>query len=131
VAAGEAVVVVVPTTTVAAVVVTWFVTVWVAVTVTGDAGAVTVTGSVGVVSVTVSCGRVTVTVVVRIGWAGAASVVVGTKSVVIAAVVVRDGTESVGVDLVGVVRVPSAAWFPPPHEVRTTAVATPMAAAVT
>jgi hypothetical protein len=108
VAAGDAVVVVVPTTTVPVVAVTCAVTVCVAVTVTGVGG--------GAVAVTVDGGCVTDTVVVLIG---AAVVVTG------ADVVVRTGAESVGVDRVADVRVPTAPWLPPPHEVRANAVATP------
>jgi hypothetical protein len=129
VAAGAAVVVVVPTTTVPVVVVTCAVIVWVVVTVTWVGG--------GAVSVTVDGGWVTVTVVVLIGGVGAASVVVGGSVVVTGVVavvtgvvaVVREG--SVGAETVGTVRVPAAAWFPPPQEVSARALATPRIAAAT
>jgi len=102
VAAGDGVVVVVPTTTVPVVAVTCVVTVCVVVTVTG-AGA-------GVVSVTVGSVWVTVTVVVRTGGDGPASVVAGGSVDVsgVVVVVVREGVESVGMDRVGPVRVPTA-----------------------
>jgi hypothetical protein len=136
VAAGAPVVVVVPTTTVPVVVVTCAVTVWVVVTVTWVGGrtvSVTVDGGwVTVVGgwVTVDGGWVTVTVVVLIGGVGAASVVAG-GSVVVAGVVVVVREGSVGADTVGAVRVPAAAWFPPPQEVRRKALATPRIAAAT
>jgi hypothetical protein len=63
-----------------------------------------------VVFVTVGVVWVTVTVVVRTGGVGAASVVAGGSVDVTGVVVVvgRVGTESVGVDRVGPVRVPTA-----------------------
>jgi hypothetical protein len=129
VAPGAAVVVVVPATTVPVVVVTCAVTVWVVVTVTWVGGrtvSVTVDGG----WVTVDGGWVTVTVVVLIGGDGDASVVAG-GSVVVSGIVVVVREGGVGADTVGAVRVPAAAWFPPPQDVRRKALATPRIAAAT